>query len=67
MVVSDFTRPELDLLREQCNFIGLESRVFELRSKGTTLEEIAEILNVSVTHIGRISQKVNKKIKRVQF
>lgn len=67
MVVSDFTVPELNRLREQCNFVGMESRVFELRSKGNTLEEIAEILNVSVTHIGRISQKVNKKIKRVQF
>ena len=67
MIVSDFTVPELNRLREQCNFVGMESRVFELRSKGNTLEEIAEILNVSVTHIGRISQKVNKKIKRVQF
>ena len=67
MVVSNFTVPELNRLREQCNFVGMESRVFELRSKGNTLEEIAEILNVSVTHIGRISQKVNKKIKKVQF
>ena len=67
MIVSDFTVPELDRLREQCNFIGFESRVFELRSKGRTLEEIAEILDLSVTHIGRISQKVNKKIKKVQF
>ena len=67
MVISDFTVPELDRLREQCNFIGSESRVFELRSRGNTLEEIAEILNMSVTHIGRISQKVNKKIKKVQF
>ena len=66
MIVSDFTVPELDRFREQCNFIGFESRVFELRSKGNTLEEIAEILDMSVTHIGRISQKVNKKIKKVQ-
>jgi len=66
MIVSDFTVPELDWFREQCNFTGFENQVFELRSKGNTLEEIAEILNVSVTHIGRISQKVNKKIKKVQ-
>ena len=67
MIVSDFTVPELDRLREQCNFIGFECQVFDLRSKGNTLEEIAEILNMSVTHIGRISQKVNKKIKKVQI
>ena len=67
MIVSDFTVPELERLREQCNFIGNERQVFEFRSKGISLEEIAEILDMSVTHIGRISQKVNKKIKRVQI
>lgn len=67
MRVSDFTKPELDFYRENCNFVGNEIMVFNLRSQGVPLEEIAEALNVSVTHIGRISQKVNKKIKRVQF
>lgn len=66
MVVSDFTVPELDLFRAKCNFTGFEQQVFEYRSQGITLEEIAELLNMSVTHIGRISQKVNKKIKKVQ-
>ena len=66
MIVSDFTVPELEHLRTTCNFVGNEERVFDLRSQGVSLEEIAEILNMSVTHIGRISQKVNKKIKRVQ-
>lgn len=67
MVVSNFTVPELDRFREQCNFIGCERDVFEYRSKGIPLEEIAEILNMSVTHIGRISQRVNNKIKKVQL
>ena len=67
MIVSDFTKPQLDFFRLNCNFVGHEIKVFELRSQGVSLEEIAETLNMSVTHIGRISQKVNKKIKRVQF
>ena len=67
MVVSNFTVPELDRFREQCNFIGCERDVFEYRSKGIPLEEIAELLNMSVTHIGRISQRVNNKIKKVQL
>ena len=67
MVVSDFTVPELNVFREQCNFIGNERQVFEYRSQGISLEEIAEAMNMSVTHIGRISQRVNKKIKRVQL
>lgn len=65
MIVSDFTIPELNMLRDNCNFVGDEITVFELRSQGVTLEKIAEILDVSATHAGRISQRVNKKIKKI--
>lgn len=65
MIVSDFTKPELNYFRENCNFVGTESRVFELRSQGITLEEIAETLNMSVEGIRKISRKVNSKITRV--
>ena len=65
MVVSDFTKPELDFYRENCNFVGTESDVFELRSKGIPLEQIAEMLNMSATNISRVSQRVNRKIKRI--
>ena len=62
MIVSDFTVPELDRFREKCNFVGNETMVFELRSQGISLEEIAEILNMSVEGIKKISRKVNNKI-----
>ena len=62
MIVSDFTVPELDRFRKQCNFTENERSVFELRSKGVTLEEIAEILNMSVEGIKKVSRKVNRKI-----
>ena len=65
MIVSDFTIPELNYFRTNCNFVGLEVDVFELRSQGITLERIAEELNMSVEGVKRISRKVNKKIKRV--
>ena len=65
MVVSDFTRIELNYLRDNCNFVGTESQVFELRSKGISLEEIAELMNMSVEGIKKISRKVNNKIERV--
>ena len=65
MIVSDFTKPELDRFREQCNFVGTEKQVFELRSQGITIEAIAEMLDMSVTNTGRVSQRVNKKIKRI--
>lgn len=65
MIVSDFTKPELDRFRKQCNFVGYETQVFELRSQGVSLERIAELLNMSVTNTGRVSQRVNNKIKKI--
>ena len=65
MIIADFTVPELNYLRENCNFVGLEIRVFDLRSQGLSLEEIAEILNMSVDGVKKISRKVNKKIIRI--
>ena len=65
MIVSDFTVPELDIFRARCNFVGNEREVFELRSQGIPLEEIAEILNMSAEGIKKVSRKVNNKITRV--
>lgn len=67
MIISDFTNIELDCLRKNCNFVGNESDLFELRSQGLSLEEIAEVLNLSVDGIKKISRKVNRKISRVHF
>lgn len=65
MIIHDFTVPELNYFRENCNFVGLEIRVFELRSQGIPLEEIAEILHMSVDGVKKISCKVNRKIIKV--
>lgn len=65
MIVSSFTVPELNYLRDNCNFVGNESDVFELRSQGISLEKIAEILNMSPEGIKKVSKKVNNKISRV--
>ena len=64
MIVSDFTVPELDHFREKCNFVGCEKQVFELRSQGISLEQIAEDLDMSVEGIKKISRKVNNKIMK---
>ena len=65
MIISDFTTIELENLRKQCNFVNEEKDVFELRSQGIPLELIAEILEMSVDGIKRISRKVNRKIYKV--
>lgn len=66
MIVSDFTVPELNRFREQCNFVGNELNIFELRSQGIPLEEIAESLEMSVENVKYISRKVNNKILRIK-
>lgn len=65
MNIKDFTKPELDYFRENCNFVGIESDVFEMRSQGIPIEEIAEELNMSVDGIKKVSRRVNKKIIRI--
>ena len=62
MNIAQFTKPELDYFRNTCNFVGIEKELFELRSRGHTLEEIAEITNMSVDGIKKVSRRVNKKI-----
>lgn len=65
MIISDFTEIELDYFRRMCNFVGCERDVFELRSKGVPLEQVAERVNMSVDGVKKTSRKVNTKITRV--
>lgn len=65
MIISGFTKPELDLFRENCNFVGSEKALFELRSRGVSLENIAESLDYSYDGITKVSRRVNNKIKAV--
>lgn len=67
MKVSKLTVPELEHYRKYCNFIGDERTVFDLRSEGVTLEEIAERLNYTYDGIKKISRRINDKIQRVNF
>lgn len=66
MKISDFTVPELRVLVQECNFTKDEIVLFNLRARDITLEECAEIMNMSVSSIKRISQHVMWKIERVK-
>jgi len=66
MIISDFTKLELDVFRDNCNFVGCERDIFDLRSQGIPLESIAETLNLSIDGAKRLSRKVNTKIIKVQ-
>ena len=66
MIISDFTKPQLDYLRANCNFVGDEISIFELRSQGKSLDEITDILDhKTIDGIKYTSLKVNNKINSV--
>lgn len=65
MIISDFTRDEIEYLLDKCNFVNHEKVIFVERAKGRQLDEIAEELNLSYDHVRAISRKVNRKILKV--
>lgn len=67
MKICDFTVPELDKLRRECNFTKEERFLFELRAEDIPLEQCAEIMNLSISAVKAKSQKINRKIERIDF
>lgn len=65
MKIYDFTVPELNYFKENCNFTEDEMKLFEYRAKNVPLDMCAEIMDVSLSTVKRISRRVNKKIIKV--
>ena len=65
MQIYDFTIPELDKLRELCNFSPQELEYFNLRSKHKSNVEIALTMHVSEGQVSKLARKVKDKIKRI--
>lgn len=65
MKICGFTEFELNYFRKYCNFTPDERTLFEYRSREYPLERCAELMNVSVSTVKRMSRRVNSKIIRV--
>lgn len=65
MKISKFNGFDIDLFREKCNFVGYEPFIFEMRRQGTSREDIAYELGMSVGNVDRISAEINRKITEV--
>ncbi len=65
MIISNFTKPEIDYLLKNCNFTQQEESLFKLRASGISLDLIADDMNISRDWAGKLSQKVNRKILKV--
>lgn len=65
MQIYDFTVPELNRLRELCNFSDSELEYFNLRAKHKSNVEISLIMHVSESQVSKLARKVKDKIKRI--
>ena len=66
MKLSELTKPELDGIRKNANFTEDEEKVFEMASRGKTIVEIADKMNVSERTVDRHIAKVKLKIKKLE-
>ena len=63
--IYDFTIPELNYLREQCNFSDEELEYFNLRAKHYSNLQIAIAMNVSEGKVSKLAKSVKTKILKV--
>ena len=65
MKICDFTRREVEYLRQECNFTKEQVTLFDLRVKDIPLEECAERMNVSVSTVKRLNKRIKTKIDKL--
>lgn len=64
-VIKQYTKGEKEYISNNANFTPNEYTLFNLRSEDLTLEECAEIMNVSVRTCSRLNKCINNKIKKL--
>ena len=62
---TEFTRPECDFFRQQCNFTDEERAIFDLRVKAHSLVEIQHKLHMSESTVNRRIRSIKRKIYKV--
>ena len=65
MKISDFTKPELDRFRKECNFTEIERRCFDLKAKGMTNYQLAMELNICDSTVSSTMKSIRAKITAV--
>ena len=61
----DFVEPELQYLRDNCNFSDQELEYFNLRAKRKSNVQISIAMNVSESQVSKLAKRVKNKIKRI--
>ena len=66
MKLSRLTKPELEQIFQKANFTEDEEAVFKLLSRGKTITEIAQKINVCDRTVNRIVKRVYEKVGRLE-
>lgn len=64
-IKTEFTQPECEFFRQQCNFTDEERAVFDLRVKAHSLVEIQQRLHMSESTVNRRIKNIKRKIYKV--
>jgi hypothetical protein len=65
MQIYDFVEPELEKLRELCNFSDDELEYFNLRARRKSNVAIALAMNVSESQVSKLAKRVKAKIVKI--
>jgi len=64
-IKTEFTEPECERFRRECNFTEQELAVFNLRVKDTTIVQIQDRLNMSEATVNRRIKSIKRKIHKI--
>jgi len=64
-IKTEFTGPECERFRAECNFTDEERAVFDLRVKAHSIVEIQHALNMSESTVNRRIRNIKRKIYKV--
>lgn len=67
MKLSQLTKPELDKILQNANFMKDEEEIFLMLSKGKSITEIAYSLNLCNRSVNRKILLLKSKIKRLEL
>jgi len=65
MKIRDFTKPELEMFRELCNFTEEELQYFNLKAKDNSNVEISIKMCISESQVSKLAKRVKSKMLRV--
>lgn len=63
--IPDFTRKEIEYIKDNANFTERESALFDLRNKEFSHEMCSEMLHISTSTEKRANKKMLEKIRKI--